>query len=102
MKYFEELRVIAKSDKSILERGDMVIKDMCRLTEDILNYRYTCEKYKGDNVGVIEDKMNSIKNAMGVLISDLEIYMEVAKIKDDVNNKATKRVHKVAEKLTRI
>lgn len=102
MKHYEELRVIAKSDKSILERGDMIIKDMCRLTQDILNYRYTCEKYKGDNASVIEDKMNSIKNTMGILISDLDIYMEVAEIKDSVNNKAVKRIHKVADKLTKI
>ena len=102
MKYYEELNVIAKSDKNIFERGDMIIKDMCRLTQDILNYRYTCEKYKGDNASVVEDKMNSIKNTMGILISDLDIYMEVAKIKDSVDDKATKRIHKVADKLTKI
>lgn len=102
MRYDEELKVIAKSDKTILDRGDMVIKDMCKLTEDILNYRYACERYQGDDNSVLIDKMNTIKNSMAVLTSELEIYMQSANIKYDVNKKSAKRIHKIAGKLTRI
>jgi len=102
MKYYEEIKVIADSNKSLMDRGDLIIKHMCRLTEDILNYRYACEKYKGNSDSIIYDKMGTIKNSLSVLISELEIYMEKANITDDVKNKAAKRIHKVAEKLTRI
>ena len=55
MKYYEEIKVIADSNKSLMDRGDLIIKHMCRLTEDILNYRYACEKYKGNSDSIIYD-----------------------------------------------
>lgn len=99
MEYWKALQIVADSDKTILDRGDIIIKDACRLTNDILDYRYAAERYKGDRDRILAEKIATIKNSMALLESELRIYEEMAGIAGDVEKRATKRIIKIAEKI---
>lgn len=97
--YNESVKVIANSDKTVFDRGDLVVKEMSRLTSDILDYRYAAEHYKGDGISVMGDKARSIKNSIALLESDLDVYKEMLGITDLVKDKKEQRIGKVAEKV---
>lgn len=93
-------KIIANTDISIHDRGNNLIKDMSKLTENILDYRFACEKYKGGiNSTVTDDIANKIKNSLALLISDIDIYTEQLHITDKVREKADKRLHKIVNRI---
>lgn len=98
MRYENMVKVIADSDRTQFERGDILIKEMNRLSSDILDYRYAAEHYSGDGT-VLEDKRNQIKNSLVVIKSDLDVYMEQLGITEVVADKAAKRLDKIVSKM---
>lgn len=97
MKYGEMVKVIAASDKTEFERGEIVIKDMSKVIADILDYKYAAENYKGSAEDVLKDKVNSVKNSIARLESDMDIYKEVMGISKRVEQKKTDRIEKITE-----
>ena len=98
-KYDDAVKVVANSDKTVYDRGDLIIKEVSRLTNDILDYRYAAEHYKGDGFNVMGDKVRSIKNSIALLESDLDVYKEMLGITDLVKDKKEQRIGRVAEKV---
>jgi hypothetical protein len=98
MKYENMVKIIADSNRTQFERGDILIKEMNRLSTDILDYRYAAEHYNGEGT-VIEDKRNQIKNSLVLIKSDLDIYIEQMGMTETVNNKSSKRLSKIVDKM---
>lgn len=98
----DSIKIIIESGKTEMDRGDMMIKSMCKVTEELLNYRYAYDNYVGNRDIVLKEKVNTIKNSLGVLMSEIMIYTETLGITEDVKEKADKRIVKIADKLTRI
>jgi len=98
----DAIRIIATSDRNEEERAEIMIKDMCRLTSDLLDYKYAFDHYEGsEGSTVLRDKVNTIKNSMVLLMSDMKIYAEQMDITDDVETLIDKRINKIAEKVRR-
>lgn len=96
----DSIKVLRNDGVSEIERGDSIIKDMCRLTTDLLNYKYTVDHYTGNNTStIISDSVCQIKNSMALLVSDMEIYMDQMDIADKVRDKANKRLWKMADRV---
>lgn len=96
MKYNDAIEVIVNNNT--MDRMEVIIKDMCRLTTDILDYDYTLKNYNGNGT-VIEDQRNKIKNSLAILESDLDIYKKMLGINEDVFATKAKRVTRIAEKI---
>jgi hypothetical protein len=99
MKYEEMVKKVANSDRTTMERGDMVIRDTTKVIDAIMDYRYAVERYKGDTETVIYDKVMSIKNAVAILESDLDIYKDVLGITGKVADKKKGRITKIINKI---
>lgn len=97
-KYKDLVSKIADGSKTQFERGDILIREFCRLAEDILDYRYAAEHYNGTGT-LLDDKRNQIKNSLVLVKSDLDIYMEQMGITEVVNDKATKRLTRIVDRL---
>lgn len=95
--YIEAIKKLADDDRTELERGDILIREMCRLTSDLLDYRNAVENYKGKGT-VLNDLLGTIANSMALLMSDLDIYAEYMDITDKVAHKKENRVIKLAKK----
>ena len=100
MEFDKELQnaidTILKDDsKTILDRGDILIKDCCRLINDLMDYRYAAEHYKGDMDAILKEKQSTIKNTLGIFMSNSWLYMENIKIYKAVNNKGKQRMTKL-------
>lgn len=96
------IKVFRHDGISEIERGDVLIKNMCRVTTDLLNYRYTVNHYVGDDTStVVTDIVCRIKNSLALLLSDMEIYMDQLDITDKVRQKKVERINKLAEKIRR-
>ena len=98
MKYESAVETMAVTSRDELDRADIIIREMTRLTNDLLDYRYVATHYEGDSQDVLKDKINTIKNSLAVLLGDLDIYMEYMDITDKVNNKKQKRVIELVKK----
>lgn len=98
MKYNDGVKTIANSNRSITERGNVTIKEICQLIEQIVDYNYATEHYKGDGT-VIEDKKNSVKNSLTLVMSDLDIYTEQLGLTDKVRDKMEARINKIVNRL---
>ena len=92
------VKTIADGDRTVFERGDIVIRELCKLTENILDYRYAGEHYDGDGT-VLEDKKNKIKKTLVLVKSDLDVYMEQLGITDEVRDNTAKRLDKITKKI---
>ncbi len=98
MKYKNMIKAVADSDRTQFERADILIREMCKLTSDLLDYRYASEHYKGDG-NVVDDRINTIKNSLSLVVTDIDIYMEQMNITKEVKDKAAKRMDKLVNKL---
>lgn len=98
MNYEEALGVCANSDKTVESRGELIIRNMCRMINDILDYKYALENYHGTGT-VIDDKRNVVKNSMALLESEIDIYKTMLDITDDVFTTKVKRTVRIAEKI---
>ena len=97
MKYEESIKKLASTSRSDLERVDVLIKEMCRLTNDLLDYKFAAENYKGKGT-VLDDLLNATASSAALLIGDLDIYMEQMDITNKVKEKKEKRIDKLANK----
>jgi len=95
--YVEAIKKLVDDDRTEVERGDIMIREMCRLTNDLLDYRYAVENYKGKG-SALNDQVNTIANSIALLMSDLDIYAEYMGITDKVAQKKENRVIKLAKK----
>lgn len=100
MKYDEMIKVVANTDKTTLDRSDMVIKDIGKVLGDIVEYRYAAEHYKGDSKDVLYDKAMSIKNSVALLETDLDIFEESLGIRNQVEEKKEGRLIKIVNKIS--
>lgn len=98
MKYKEAVSKMANGNRDELDRGDIIIREMCRLTNDLLDYRYTISHYEGTQEGVYSDKVGTIKNSLAVLLGDIDMYTEYMGITEKVQQKKEERVIKLANK----
>ena len=98
MKYKEAVSKMANGNRDELDRGDVIIREMCRLTNDLLDYRYTISHYEGTQEGVYSDKVGTIKNSLAVLLGDIDMYTEYMGITEKVQQKKEERVIKLANK----
>ena len=98
MKYENMVNVVANSNRTQFERGDILIKEMCKLSSDLLDYRYASEHYKGDG-NVIDDRINAIKNSLALVVADIDIYMEQMEITEEIKNKTYKRLSRLVNKI---
>lgn len=98
MKYKEAVSKMVNGNRDELDRGDIIIREMCRLTNDLLDYRYTISHYEGTQEGVYSDKVGTIKNSLAVLLGDIDMYTEYMGITEKVQQKKEERVIKLANK----
>jgi len=99
MTYEEMVKKLAETDMTEIERGENLIRSMCGVIDAILNYKYVLDHYKGDSDGVIQDQINSIKNAMAIMVGDADVYMMLLGITDKVRTKADSRIGKILRKM---
>lgn len=86
------------SNKDEDERIDLIIKAMAKLTNDLLDYRYMVNNYKGDSQELFSNKMDTIKNAISVLEGELDIYKAMNDITEKTRKRKEQRVSKLAMK----
>lgn len=99
--YLENIKMLAREGKFGYEREHDLIKEMGRLTSDMLDFRYSTRHYKpnSDNSTVIEDNRNKIINSLAILISDLDIYMASMYMYSRVQKKKENRVEKLGNRI---
>ena len=98
MTHDNAVNIIADSGKNVSDKGQIIIKEMNRLSSNIIDYDYADKHYNGSGT-VKTDKANTIKNSLAILLSDIEVYMHMLSITDSVKDKADKRLIRIAEKL---
>lgn len=100
MTYGEMVGKIAQSDKTEFERGEALIRQFCKLTDEMLDYKYMIEHYNGgERSSVIEDEKNILANKLAAVKSDLDIYIMKLGITSEVVNKATKRLERMIKRI---
>ena len=99
MTYKEMITKLAASDVSEIERGENLIRSMIKTIDAIMNYKYVSDHYKGDTPGVMVDQTNIVRNALCVMIGDMDIYMEVLDITESVRPKVEGRIVKIVKKI---
>ena len=99
MTYEEMITKLAATEITDIERGENLIRSMIKTMDAIMNYKYVSEHYKGDAPGVMIDQTNIIKNALVVMIGDMDIFMEVLHITNAVQYKAERRITKIINKV---
>lgn len=99
MRYDEMIKRIANANKSASERCDIVIKDMAKVIEEIINYKYALDHYNGKTDSVITDNANSVKNAVASLEVNMDILKEVLKITDKVDSKKDTKANKIIKRI---
>lgn len=104
MEYNQKVKRIADFSINPEEKSEIVIKEMCHVIEDILNYNYAQNHYNSQNKNstVLADHKNKIRNSLSILKSDLDIYCEMLGIREEVELKAQKRVERIHNKLVKM
>lgn len=98
MKYEDNIKTIATSDRDVFERGDILIKEINMLETSILDYRYAADHYDLTKGTVMQDEINKIKNNLVIVMGDLDVYAEQLGVGEEVNVKKGKRIDKIAKK----
>lgn len=101
MDYESKVKAIAHfGDRTAIQRGELLVREMAKLINDLVDYRYAAEHYKGNNMSnLISEKQNKLKKDMAVLQSDLDIYMELMGLTADVETEADKRLERLLERV---
>lgn len=100
MDYGEMVGKMAKSGKTEFERGEALIRQFCKLTDEMLNYKYMVEHYNGgERSSVIEDEKNILANKLAAVKSDLDIYVMQLGITSEVIDKETKRLERMVKRI---
>lgn len=100
MNYEQCIKELATDGKSEFERADNLIKEMSRLTMDLLDYRYIYEHCEGSESTALQDAVAKIKNSIAILSGDMDIYMELMDITKKVQDKKCYRINRIAERRT--
>lgn len=100
-KYQDNIKMLANEDVTEVQRAEQVVRDMAKVIDVIMGYKYTVDHYKGEAVGILQDEVNKIKNVLAVLKCDLDIMMEQFCIMEAVIEQAEKRIEKVVNKVTK-
>lgn len=98
-KYDDMIKALARTEKTVFDRTDSVIKDMGKVMGDIVNYRYAIDHYEGNAASVLNDNVMSIKNSVALLETELEILEEMLGIRDQVKEKKEKRLERLVNRL---
>ena len=98
MKYRDAIKKVADG-KDDQETCDILIKDMNRFINDMLDYRYMVNHYDGKDK--LAEAVGTIKNSMATLMGDLEVYAELMDITDQLQSKKENRIIRFAEKKKR-
>jgi len=98
-KYDDMIKVLARTDKTIYDRTDSVIKDMGKVMGDIVDYRYSIDHYEGNAASVLNDNVMSIKNSVALLETELDILKEMLGIRGKVEEKKKNRLEKIIKKV---
>lgn len=97
MKYEEMIKVLANDGMSELDREDILIREMAKLVEDLLHYRYVITH---DTKGtVVEDSKNLIKKSATLVETDLSVLIEQMGLTDDVRKRSRKRLDKLMDRI---
>lgn len=100
MTYGDMVGKIAQSDKTEFERGEALIRQFCKLTDEMLDYKYMLEHYNGgERSSVIEDEKNILINKLATVKSDFDIYIQKIDVTSDVIDKATKRIERMSKRI---
>lgn len=91
MKYDELIKKNVNNATSF-ERGDVLVREMCQLIDNIMGYRYVAENGKGTE---LEDNKNKVKKSIILVKSDLDVYIEQLDISEDVYDGAKKRLKRL-------
>lgn len=91
MKYDELVKKNVDNVTSF-ERGDVLVREMCQLIDNIMGYRYVAENGKGTQ---LEDNKNKVKKSIILVKSDLDVYIEQLGITEDVSDGARKRLKRL-------
>ena len=97
-KYDELVVKMAKTDRTIEQRSQILVKELAQMICKIMEYNYICSTYKGNGTGKV-DKLNEIKAVATLVKSDFDVYLEALGIADDVETKSIKRFEKLVDKL---
>ena len=86
-------------NKPHTDLSNSLTRSMCRTANELLDYDYVLRHYKGDTKStVIQDHLNRVINNLGILLSDLDIYMETLGINAAVQIKVDKRKNRISKK----
>lgn len=97
-KYEELVKVVANSNRSEKERGEILVREIAQLIDKILNYNYTVEHYDGDGTA-ISDRRNEVKNAIALVKSDLDVYTEQLGLTEVVDKKVADRLEAISKRI---
>ena len=97
-KYDELVKVVANSNRTERERGEILVREVAQLIDKILNYNYTVEHYDGKGT-VIDDRRNEVKNAIVLVKSDLDVYIEQLGLTEVVNERTEDRLTAISKRI---
>ncbi len=81
------------------EQESRAIKGMAEVMCSIVDYQYADQHYNGDTREVdLQDRRKQVKNAIGIMLGDLQVYMEMLGITNMAWGKATSRLVSMAER----
>ena len=101
-KYDDMIKTLARTEKTVYDRTDSVIKDMGKVMGDIVDYRYAIDHYEGNAASVLNDNVMSIKNSVALLETELDILEEMLGIRDKVEEKKKNRLEKIIKNIDKI
>ena len=100
-KYNNDVMVIAYN-RTIVDQCDVLTKEMCQMIITMTNFKYVFEHCDMSKGTVWKDEINKLKNDISIVSSDLDIFMSMANITEDVGIKKEKRIEKMAKKIKEV
>ena len=99
MEYENMVKLMTNDGQDQFRRAERLIREMCDLIVQLLDYRFIAEKYDGNGT-VDEDHKNQLKKTLALIVSDMDIYMEQTGITEDVKDKANKRLARLVNRIS--
>lgn len=100
-KYDDDVMVIA-NNRIIIDQCDVITKEMCQMIIGMTNYKYALQHGNFDIGTVREDEINKLKNNISIVGSDIDIFMNMLNVTNDVIYKKKKRIEKMARKIKEV
>lgn len=100
-KYDDDVMVIA-NNRTVVDQCDVITREMCQMIIAMINYRYALQ-HGNLNIGTVrEDEINKLKNNISIVGSDIDIFMDILNVTNDVIYKKKKRIEKMARKIKEV